>query len=412
MQKSKISIFEILIAIYYTWFFMPIVNAYFSANIYKYVFFAMFAVGMFGLLFLKARILSVAFNRMLVAILAYFVAMTVMYVLDVKDASEHIRVSFTFWGTSLVYFYALDDSGKTSLGKYFLAMFLVTCITSSLGVLIDNSAARTITHAAANDAVQHSYKMKNIAGIYLFQGMVLCVPSLIAISKCAKTKIACVVTLIFLLVILINASFTISLLMFFISLILCFVLSKSQTLNKKFLKIVVSVAMLVALIFGEQILLWFADIVDNSRVSERILGIAELIYGSGEAVGDVSARIDVYKISLKTFFEKFPFGIGPNYAYISGEGGLGYHSQFIDDIARYGIFAIAFYILFLTGYYRLLKSSWKGYEDEKVPLITTIIYFLFLVLNLGFRSGAESVIVLFIIPVIPRLFLKREEKYK
>jgi hypothetical protein len=413
MQKKKLSIFELFIAIYYTWFFMPIVNAYFSGGIFKFVFFAFFAVGMIGLLFLEGKIYNVSINRLIVVVLAYFAIMTFFYFADIKDASEHIRVSFTFWGTILLYLCALDDGGKIRLGKFFIVLFLATCLTSSIGVIIDNEAARAITHAATDDPIERTLKMKNIAGIYLFQCMVLCVPSLIALSKNIKMKVLNALILVFLTVVLINASFTISILLFFVTLVLTFALTEAKTKNRKVLKILICVLLLSLLFSGESLLDWFASTINNPRVSERILGISELLYGTGEAVGDVSSRIDVYKLSFKTFCREFPFGAGPHYSYVSGENGMGYHSQFIDDIARYGVFAILFYVFFLTGYYKLLKQSWQEYDksgNSKVPLLTTLIYFMFLIFNLGFRSGTESVVMLFIIPVLPKLCVEIENK--
>jgi len=407
MQKSKLSIFEILIAIYYAWFFLPVGRAFFSASIYKYLFFAMFAVGIVGMMFIKGRAFNVPINRLVVVLIAYFAVMSFMYVLDIADASAHIRVSFTFWGTLLLYFFALDDCGKIRLGKFFLLMFIVTCITSSIGVILDNSAARTIAHAAADDELQRAYSMKNIGSIYLFQCMVVALPTMFGLSNTNKSRVVTVLLTCLLFFVLINASFTISLILFVVTLTLLLVFTKTKNKTWLFLKIVAISVLLVLALFGRDILVWFASVVNNARIYERIMGLVELIYGTGVATGDVATRSELYMASWNTFCNNFLLGVGPHYSYIPLDNGLGYHSQILDDMARFGIFAVAFYVIFFTGYYKLLKKEWEPIDaDSKVPFLTAIIYALFLLLNIGFRSGIESLVILFILPVLPKLFNK------
>ncbi len=405
MKKLRLNFFEILIALYYTWFFMPVVNAYFSSNIFKYVFFGMFALGCCGLLITKKRAHKVPFNRVTVAIVLYFLVMSFMYIVKVGDASAHIRVSFTFWGTALLYFYVLDESGIVRLGKYFILIFLITCVTSSIGVITDNGAARTLTQASADDEMQHAYSMKNIASIYLFQGMVMLIPSLICLTNLEKKKskrIVYTLVVIGIFVILINASFTISLLAFFVTVCLSLLFLKSKNLAAMFLKTLFCIALICVVIFGRTMIIWFANTVNSVKISDKLIELSDILYGSNSTGGSVELRIDLYRVSIETFIQN-PFGIGPKYSYVQFENGIGYHSQLFDDLARYGVFAIVFYTLFLTGYYRWLKKEWADYSSELVPKVTTICYALFLALNIGFRSGAESLLVLFVIPVIPRL---------
>ncbi len=410
MRKSKGNIFEILIALYYTWFFMPIVNAYFSDAIFKYMFFAMFAVGMGGLLFLKGRFLAVPLNRMTVAVLVYFATMTFLYIINAGDASSHIRVSFTFWGTLLLYFFALDDYGKIRLGKYFILLLIITCITSSVGVAVDNNAARTIAHADADDELQHMYSMKNIASIYLFQCMVMLIPTIVGLSKSRRAKIICGALIVTLLFVLVNASFTISLILFFATLFLTLMLTKSNRRTALFLKILICIMLASIVFFAKDVLEWFANVVNNGKINERITEIVDYIYGTKSASGDLAMRKSLYLESWYTFCDNPIFGVGPHYSYIRFENGLGYHSQLLDDMARYGVAAVIFYVMFFTGYYRMLKAEWQEKTNTKVALITTFVYVIFLIFNLGFRSGVESVVMLFVVPVIPKLYSARKIK--
>lgn len=411
MSKSKISVFEILIAIYYTWFFMPIVNAYFSGEVFKYLFFGMFALGVLGMVVIKNRAWQVPFNHLTIAVLAYFIVMLFMYLCNLGDARDHIRVSFTFWGTALVYFYSLNNEERIRMGKFFLLLFIVTCITSSIGVVLDNNAARTITHAAADDNLQYAYYMKNIGSIYLFQCMVMAMPLVVALAKEKRDKIFSAIIIVTTALVLINASFTIALLVFFVGISLSVLFLKSKSYTDLFIKICLVCLLLILVSAGKDILSWFASVIDNDSIKSRILELVDLIYEGAGTEGDVDLRLNLYMTSIKTFLRN-PLGVGPWYSYVIYSNGIGYHSQILDDLARYGLFALAFYIMFFIGYYRLLKSEWQGIVDTKTAAITVALYAVFLILNLGFRSGIESVVMLFLVPIVPKIVAGWKEKRK
>jgi O-antigen ligase len=128
---------------------------------------------------------------------------------------------------------------------------------------------------------------------------------------------------------------------------------------------------------------------------------------SGSMVGGLSSRFNLYVASLDTFFEH-PWGVGPGYTYVDYENGIGYHSQFLDDLARYGILALLFYIAFFVGYYKLLRKQWSKINLQQIAFPVVIIYFLFLIFNPGFTSPHEGVLLLFLIPAFPDIYPKNE----
>ncbi len=89
--------------------------------------------------------------------------------------------------------------------------------------------------------------------------------------------------------------------------------------------------------------------------------------------------------------------------------GIGHHSQLLDDLARYGVLGLAFYVVFLLGYYLNLKKEWEKLGRPQIALLITGTYACFLILNLGFRSADEAVIALFIMPILPTILQKRVE---
>ena len=174
-----------LLAIYYLWYQLPFMRATFQAERYKYLFFACFAAGI--LLLCAARLENCRMRvrltlrvSVLTPVLLYMAVMAVCYLLHAGDAARHIRVSFSFWGTLLVYrLFSFDRRAQVRFGRYLLFLFLLTALTSAAAVLTDSSAARAISNASQRpEAVARDYVLmrRNVSGIYLFQDLVIFAP--------------------------------------------------------------------------------------------------------------------------------------------------------------------------------------------------------------------------------------------
>ena len=399
-------LFEFLICVFYTWYFLPVFQTLFWTNTYKILFFSCFLIGTIGLFFLNGY----QKNRILIPIVAYMLIFVFLYVLKVGDAQAHIRVSFMFWGTALLYFGILNDENRVRIGKYLLLLFLLTVVTSALGVIADNNAARTIAHAAAEDELQAEYKLKNISNIYLFQCLILFIPMLICVPQKARNKVGGWILIALIVVTLLNASFTISLIIGFFALLLSLALKETRS-KRLVVMIIMSIIVFLILLNGATVLTYLANRIDNAKISVRLCDLRDLIY-FGESSGDIGLRMELYRSSIQTFFKQ-PFGCGVHYSYRTFENGIGYHSQILDDLARYGIVAAIFYVMLFRNYYTHLKTSWKHIGYPQIAITSVVIYSLLLVLNLGFRSADESIVLFFILPVMPLLiedFLKKKHQ--
>lgn len=404
LKQSSIDInriLELFICVFYTWYFLPVCNALFWTPMYKILFFGCFAVGIAGMMFFN----KIRLNAVVVIVAMYMLYMASLYFLRIDDADAHIRISFTFWGTALLYFGVLNDDSRIRIGKFLFLLFIITAITSAIGVVKDNSAARTIAHASIDDSIQRQLKLRNIASLGLYQGMVYFVPLLVFMPKTPKQKIAAVVMLLSILAILINASFTIALIVYVVALFLSLIL-KTKGVNRVVTFPLIAIAIIVAIINGEQILSYLASIIDNSKISVRILEMRDMLYYNTYS-GDAGLRWELYEVSYKTFLSN-PLGVGAYYSYNKFENGIGYHSQLLDDLARFGLLAVGFYVVFFSGYYRQLKNSWKQNGAPQIAIVVCIVYILLLILNLGFRTAEESVIILYLMPVIP-LMIKQSK---
>ena len=387
-------IFELLVCVFLTWYFLPISQALFWQ--YKTIMFGLFMFSAVALAFLN----NIRLAKILIPILSYMLLLTVLVLCKVGDAQEHIRVSFTYWGTALLYFAVLRDDARVRIGKYLLVLFIVTAITSSVGVIADNNAARTIAHAAADDELQQKYQLQNIGGNQFFQCLVMLVPLLICLPKRLWTKVAGWVIAIAVLVVLVNASFTIALIGYMLALLLALFLKEEKQTAKGLLSLALLTGVILVLASnGSDILQYLGNNIENKAIAIRMHELREMIYFDN-AQGDAAMRVEQYTMSLKTFLQN-PLGVGAYYSYVPGSNGLGYHSKILDDLARFGILAIVFYVMFFRYYYQHLKNAWKRAGHPRIAIVIVLTWILLLFLNLGFRSGQESIVMLFLMPAIP-----------
>lgn len=403
-EKAIKYFFEVLVCLFYAWFFLPIVNARLNGAIYNVFFFMCLAIGMVGLIFLN----GIRKSELLITLIVYYFSFFVMYALGFGQIEKTIRITLIFFGMAIIYFGILDNGGRVRLSRFMLLMFVVTCVTSSVGVLTDNNAARILTDASAYEDEQLAFKLKNIGSIYVFQGMVMLVPLFVIMPKRNITKIFSTILLISILFVIIGASFTISLIVYLFAIVISFFIKNlsKKTAKGLLLAIVVTFALVGCVMFGEHILTWLGNkLLSNEKISTRIFELRDMLY-YGASYGDAGLRSECYMSSLETFFDN-PFGVGAYYTYNPLENGIGYHSQILDDLARFGVFALVFYCFYFMGYYKFLKREYEKIGCGYIALIIFLIYFAFLMLNIGFRSAAESILMFCIIPAIPSLIIKK-----
>lgn len=397
-KLSRVS--EILICVFYTWYFLPICNALFWSAPFKLAALGCLLAGAAYCFYLN----GLRFNMMLGAVMTYMAAFTFMWALGLGDTNAYIRVSFTFWGTALVYA-VLSDEARLRIGKYLIVLFIITYITSSFGVVSNNSAARTLACASADEDLSREFRMMNIASIYLFQCSIFFVPILLLLPQTLKAKLSSYGLLALLFIVLVNAAFTISLIVYCSTLTISFILKDKVKANRFATALVVAAALVAVFFNGYDLLTMAGRAVKSNTVAVRMYELRDMIY-LGQTTGDAESRSNLYLSSLKTFDENL-FGVGPNYSFVMFDDGIGHHSQLLDDLARYGVFGLAFYVVFFTGYYVNLKKEWAKVGRPQIAFIIVVSYLTFLIFNIGFRSADETVIAFFIIPILPSLILQR-----
>ena len=406
-MKIKTSIVVILSIVFYTWSLLPFFCAEYTEGILK-IFFNSLLIMAVCISIIKRKKLNIDYLKMLIIITFVIFSFFIMNFFDYKESSKYFNVVLFFWITFLLNIF-MNSSEKNILVKWIIVIMCVTTLTSSIGVLINNDAARTIAHAISDRVLQIEISKKNIAGIYLFQGLVCVSPSIITLLVYKKKKIYAIFYSLIMTFILANASFSISLIIFLMLFIVDLIIKSFRDVKyaKSTIRLLIGLIIIIIFVFfGEKIILWLSSVIGIEKVSERLAEVSKILFNGSNFIksGDVSERFALYKVSLDTFLNNIFTGIGPYYSFIKFQNGIGFHSQTLDDMARYGISAILFYICFFRTYYKILKKNWSMIGDYTVAHTTTIAYFIFLLLNIGFRSHFESTMMILIIPNLPKIF--------
>ena len=338
--------------------------------------------------------------------------MVVLVLLGFHDARDHIRVSFTFWGTAFVYYLmGICPDRRRRFAQFLIMMVVFTIITSAIVIVENPKAARALANAVVtkeNLDVDYYLGRRNLSSIYLFQGIAALSPVFVSLIK-KKRIVFGLLGLILSFLILLRASFLIALCVMVMGVVLALVQNEKKSV---LFPIVITILFLVILIlpWGE-VFSFLAGVIDNDTISERFNELSSLLK-FGNAIGDTEGRFDVYMRSLSTILHH-PFGVGPYYFSQEAKGFIGTHSQILDDVARYGIAAVVFYCVFLKRYYTLIKEKWHKIGLGSIASTITLVYVALLLLNIGFRSAEESVIMLFILPELPDVVLhQKQKKYK
>ena len=411
IHKFNIHLSELFLGVYYLWFFLPFMRTTYS-GIYKYIFFLFFLIGMLLLVVenINAYGLKIQVKHTVVApILLYMVFMTLLCLFDFQDARDHIRVSFTFWGTALVYYLmGHNPDGRRRFAQFLMVIAIFTVITSAIVIWENPNAARALTNSTVtSESMAEDYYLgrKNLSSIYLFQGIAVLSPVFVSLIK-KKHIFFGLLGLILSFLILLRASFLIALCAMILGVVLALIQNEKKNF---FLPVIITATVLVMLFLPwSEILDFLANIINNETISTRLEELS-LLLKFGYVTGDTAGRIDTYSRSLSTLWQH-PIGVGPYYFSQEARGYIGTHSQILDDLARYSVAALAFYFIFFKRYYALIKEKWSKIGMGSIASSITIVYIVLLLLNIGFRSAEESVIMLFILPELPEVVLYQKEK--
>lgn len=399
----------ISIIIFFIWYITPFFRAYFYGTFFNIIIIGLIVIWIFTAILLNPSwFFQWNFHLIIVSIqLLTFILMALWGYGG--NALAYMKIGVSFWFTLYIFhFYAILGWNKiiSQISIVLLISLFITSITTLVGLNSIPNASRMLTASSTLFEENKILNIKNIGGFDFIYGLIILLPAVISIliakvktQKNIYIKIFYSFFVILIFYIVLNSSFTIAL----FSLILATISGLMSRMNsQKIILIFISLSLVYILIPKEIIGVYFNEIsysVDNTYTSERINEVGDYLRGTSNDSGHLLSRTSLYDMSLGTFMSHPITGIGPYY-YVNGVG-IGYHSQILDDLARYGLFGFLFYVLFFYSYCKFVNKRWKdiGYN---VNFLAPLLVFLFIsLLNPTFSSQTISVIIFFLIPALP-----------
>lgn len=402
--------------IFIAWYILPLSKAYFSGMLANIV-----MVGMLGIFFITAFMLnSKEFFKsgkhsliVIICIICYVVNMVIRR--DVGNAIGYAKVGIIFWIPvimSNMFLHYYDDSKKRKLIIFFIICFILTTIPTMIELTKDQSAIRALTYGGI-DTVEDYARIKNNVGTFSYvYGLAILIPFFVYLFKENKNKKWLVLILVLSIITLIEASFTIGMIIAVIGCIILYLNNNKHSVQKKLIIVLISVLLIVIFItYLPNLLIYIGNNIENEYFQQRFLEIANFIDNpENSAEGDLAGRIELYTKSFKTFLEHPIIGVGGYYYIENNNPGIGYHSEILDNMARYGIFSLVFVIAFFYYYRKYLLQISKSTKAKKI--INTIIFSIIILafINPCFNNEWISIVAFILLPTYCNLGVKKNEE--
>lgn len=206
--------------------------------------------------------------------------------------------------------------------------------------------------------------------------------------------------------VIINASLSTAVILLFLIIYIYFMPNKFIS---KILYTTITIAVLIFFLFAAELILNYAlDHIDNSAYIYKINESLKLLNGEYRNFNQFYGRVDLIGYSFNTIMSYPIFGVYGMlpYEYTSQPTIVSGHSQWVDNIARYGLF---FSLFFIIGSVSILKSIINFSKDKfHIRLTKIIILYIFI---LGFLNPVlfnHLYLLLFII--VPFSYSLKEAK--
>ena len=282
------------------------------------------------------------------------------------------RIGFTI----LMFNYYIELNDYKVVNRLMIISMILICFVciTSLQVLATNKDAARLLATGREEITQN---LHGIIGGYAFIYSLIFI--CIVILGCfvegiiKKNKVLWILILGLLVSTIFKASFMIALILLItISLLTVFKVNKFSHFMFLIIFIIIVIKILSPFISHGLILL--SSTANSQSMSMRINELNQfLLYGNAKGTIDMSARFDLYIVSIKSFLSNPLLGVGGFYGYDTSI--IGGHSAFIDEIARYGILGSAplFIGLFSNMRYVYIKFDQKQKKIYMKCLVTFLV---------------------------------------
>lgn len=329
----------------------------------------------------------------------YLWALFLMVSMMLGHAKFPVRVLMLTFVFQMFWYYSADTTNLKRQVVFVLVYFLLIGLWTIVKLIGEPRTARFLAGASFSEAGLF------VGGYGFTYSVTFLIPMIIhvLISDKMKEKRS-TIFLIFLVIVLtgflIMAQYMIAILL--CAFATCGVLLFRKPRTKRFyLRLLLFVLLFVSsLFFLTESYISFFDALERkmpslyiftSKSKEIIMNMRR--FTSGEIVGNVGSRIDLYKISWITFSRSPVLGIGSIERNVEL---IGEHSLWLDLMARYGLIGLcAFLAAFGTNALRLIRIT----RSSKLLIPVYLLYALFLLVNTGMELE-DGAMMFYIIPSI------------
>lgn len=379
--------------IYISWIILPVTRENFRGGIWNILAIGSLIIWGGTVLLLKSNTFSLKRSSFY---LIYLIIWLLIYLLYAfigygTDNVDHLEMFMSFWSFVFIfafykYYLTIKDDFINIIVSTIGTLLFITYITTLIGLMRYPNAIRTISHTGNN-----YYSSLNIGGYDFLYALVLLIPLYVFlikdeyISKFKRIKYVAIIIGLILLAFLSN--FLTALIFSIVGLTLGVYLTKDEISKVTFLYYMFSIIIMMAIMLipisaYKNLLIIIISQLQDGFIRVRFLEIYTFI-NSYSLTGSSLLRQELVNNSWNSFLSSPLYGVGG--IYYNNTYLIGAHSQWIDDLGRYGIIGIVPLVLFFKYY---LKSTLKMYSRNTLKKAYFCTFFLFILL--GFINPTTS----------------------
>lgn len=312
---------------------------------------------------------------------------TIFYLTGYMHDAEIDRIfNLIRLGFSMLIFNYYMETGDVKAAKriiaFALACIFVVCITTLRGLAIDPMAARFL--ATGREELIQGFTGMAIGSYGFIYGLVFMVVAVIGLTKThlpKKQKITFFVLAALAIYTIFSAGFVSALLI--LALILVLLLLNIRKASQ--LLVVAFVLFMLALVFlpvFHSAFNYLGDIVEHDALSMRFHELAQVIrYGSVEGTVNFAGRWNFLTLSISTFLTNPILGVGGFYGFGTDVYGIGGHSAFFDELAKYGVLGSGFLFVALFSNARFVYRRLEHNKQKMVYYCSMSAFFILGAIN-------------------------------
>ena len=280
------------------------------------------------------------------------------------------------------YLHIYDLRAIRRLTVFSLICIVFVIISTLRGLALDPMAARLL--ATGREDMMQGLTGMMIGSYGFIYGLVFVTVAILGLIKSSLIKKQTII----LFVIAALAIYTIFSAAFMIALLILATALVLLLLNIKKISwtlVVASISFMVIHIFSPifyDVLMYLGDIVEHVVLSHRFHSLAFLIqHGSVDGSENMAVRWEVLQLSIETFLNNPILGIGGFYGFGTRQYGIGGHSAFFDELAKYGILGAGFLFVALYSNARFVYRRLKNNKQKMVYYSCMSVFFILGVIN-------------------------------